>query len=170
MRLGIVAGLIVIGSCFGCAARRELRDPAVARTLSDSAFHRELARNNEIKRQFFETASKGTGAMEVVRHWKTTDGAPIFETLRVKGGRMSVETVYFWDERAPIEMRLAPKKGPVNNLELGYFEGPKVFPDRDPSSANRFIAVAPEDEVPPGKELVLRFDFPGVPISGAGRF
>jgi hypothetical protein len=170
MRLDVLAGVLAAAMAAGCATRRELKDPAVARTLSDTAYQRELARNNEIKRRFFEVAGKGSGAMELSRRWHTTDGAPIFETLRVNDGKMSVETVYFWDERAPIEMRLTPKKGPVSNLELGYFEGPSVFPDREPSSANRFVAVGPEDEAPAGKELVLRFDFPGVPISGAGRF
>lgn len=169
MRLA-VSGLILVTLTLGCATRRELKDPDVARTISDTAYYRELARNNELRRQFYQAAASGTGAMELTRRWSTTDGAPVFETLRVNRGKLSLETVHFWDERAPLEMRLLPRKSPVSNLELGYFDGPKVFPDRQPSSANRFIAIAPTDEVPPGKELVLRFDFPGVPISGAGRF
>jgi hypothetical protein len=170
MRFGIVALLAIPALSAGCTTKKALRDPAIARTLSDSAYHREVARNNELRRRFFEAAAKGDGAMELTRVWRTTDGAPIFETLRVNDGRMSVETVYFWDERAPIDKRLAPRKESVSNLELGYFEGPKLFPERDPSSANRFVSVAPNDEVPAEKELVLRYDFPGVPISGAGRF
>jgi hypothetical protein len=172
MRLILIPAQLVfcLATTVGCA--KTLYDPQGAKVASDSAYHRTVARNNDLRRDFYEKAASGRGFARLQRVWQTTDDQPILDVLTVDHGKVTYSSHYFFDTFAPMELRLMPQKEMVSNLQLGYVDPPGSVPtpERDLSSSQKFVPVSIDSPAPPDRELILRFDFHGVQKPSVGRF